>query len=558
MGMDFMKTYDVVAASIKAQESEHCFALLGDGNMHFAGALAHLGMPFTYARHEHCAVSMAMAYMRVTGRIGLATVTCGPGLTQVMTSLTAAVRARIPLIIFVGESPISAHWYNQDLDQAPFVTACGAEYVQIMHKPRVARQIQDAFARTRLTGIPIVVGMPFDIQESEWGDIPTSVASAEAFLPEAGQIYPDPAAVVKMAKLIAAAERPILIGGRGAVAAGAGPVCAVLADRIGAPLLTTLPARGLFHDSAHSLNVTGGFASDIAREACIKTDLVIAVGTSLASHAADSGRLYQDAKILHIDIAPKVYSQGRVAAHVHLCADARIGVEALDAALVEIDEGVASVFGWRDDLVTRNSAAEYPDSMPFQVARHVIDPRPLVKALDTLLPKDWFMVNSSGHCSYFAAHMLGRSVDDFLTIREFGAIGNGLSYALGVAAARPNQQVVLIDGDGGFLMHAQELETARRHGLKLLIIVMNDRAYGSEIHKLRVDGHDEGGAAFGTTDIASIANGFGLDGRSFNSLDGLDAAFADFVRSDHGALWDFQISDEVISPVMRRLTASKK
>ncbi|NBP49486.1 MAG: thiamine pyrophosphate-binding protein, partial [Alphaproteobacteria bacterium] len=86
-----MKTYDVVAKAIKAQDSSHCFALLGDGNMHFAGALAHLGMPFTYARHEHCAVSMAMAHARVSGETGLATVTCGPGLTQIMTGLTAAV-----------------------------------------------------------------------------------------------------------------------------------------------------------------------------------------------------------------------------------------------------------------------------------------------------------------------------------------------------------------------------------------------------------------------------------------------------------------------------------
>ena len=86
--------------------------------------------------------------------------------------------------------------------------------------------------------------------------------------------------------------------------------------------------------------------------------------------------------------------------------------------------------------------------------------------------------------------MTGRSSDAFLTIREFGAIGNGLSYAIGVAAARPETQVVLIDGDGGFLMHAQELETVARHGIKLLMIVMNDAAYGSEIHKLRVDGHD--------------------------------------------------------------------
>lgn len=553
-----MKTYDAVAAAIKAQDVGHCFALLGDGNMHLAGALAHLGMPFTYARHEHCAVSMAMAYARVTGEVGLATVTCGPGLTQIMTGLTAAVRASIPMVVFVGESPISANWYNQEIDQAPFVIACGADYVRIVHKPRMARQIQDAFARTRLTGIPIVVGMPFDIQESDWGDLPLAIAPASDFLPSAGRIHPDPAAVAEMAALIRLAKRPVLVGGRGAVIAEAGPACVKLANQIGALLLTTLPARGLFYDSPYSLNVTGGFASDTAREACIETDLVIAIGTSLASHSADAGRLYPKAKILHIDTAPRVYSQGRVAAHHHLCADARIGVEALLAALDGYTATNTDIAGWRKALMAKDAAAEYPDGMPFQVAPDVIDPRPLVKALDKILPKDWFMVNSSGHCSYFAAHMLGRSVDNFLTIREFGAIGNGLSYALGVAAARPKQQVVLIDGDGGFLMHAQELETARRHGLKLLIIVLNDRAYGSEIHKLRVDGHDEDGAAFGTTDIASIASGFGFGSRSFRSLEGLDTAFADFAASDRGAVWDFQISDQVVSPVMRRLTAAKK
>ena len=182
----------------------------------------------------------------------------------------------------------------------------------------------------------------------------------------------------------------------------------------------------------------------------------------------------------------------------------------------------------------------------------------MIKALDQKLPKDWFMVNSSGHCSYYAAHMTGRSSDAFLTIREFGAIGNGLSYAIGVAAARPETQVVLIDGDGGFLMHAQELETVARHGIKLLMIVMNDAAYGSEIHKLRVDGHDEDGAAFGATDLASMARGFGLGGVSFRNLDHLDSAFDEFIASDKAALWDFHISDQVVSPVMRRLTAAKK
>ena len=553
-----MKTYDVVAKAIKAQGVGHCFALLGDGNMHFAGALAHLGVSFTYARHEHCAVSMAMAYARVTGQPGLATVTCGPGLTQVMTGLSAAVRARIPLVLFVGESPLRASWYNQEIDQAPFVTACGAEYVRILHKPRVTRQIQDAFSRTQMSGIPIVIGMPFDLQEREWGDLNVTFEAASDFVPSAGKVFPDPGVVDAVTALVAQAKRPVLIGGRGTVLADAGPSCVRLADKIGAVLLTSLPARGLFHRSIYSLNVVGGFASDTARKACLESDLVIAVGTSLASHSADAGRLYPNAKILHIDTHPIIYQQGRVAAHHHLCADAKIGVDAILNALGDIKGCSSGSHEWRDELAAQQKAAEYPDPLPFQVAPDVIDPRQMIKALDQKLPKDWFMVNSSGHCSYYAAHMTGRSADAFLTIREFGAIGNGLSYAIGVAAARPETQVVLIDGDGGFLMHAQELETIKRHGIKMLMIVMNDAAYGSEIHKLRVDGHDETGAAFGQTDLASVARGFGLGGVSFTNLEELDAAFEDFVSGEKAALWDFHISDQIASPVMRRLTGEKK
>tara|TARA_B100001057_G_scaffold189237_1_gene190059 strand:+ start:341 stop:2002 length:1662 start_codon:yes stop_codon:yes gene_type:complete len=553
-----MKTYDVVAKAIEAQGVGHCFALLGDGNMHFAGALAHLGVSFTYARHEHCAVSMAMAYARVTGQPGLATVTCGPGLTQVMTGLSAAVRARIPLVLFVGESPLRASWYNQEIDQAPFVTACGAEYVRILHKPRVTRQIQDAFSRTQMSGIPVVIGMPFDLQESEWGNLNVNIEAASDFVPSAGKVFPDPGVVDAVTALVAQAKRPVLIGGRGAVLADAGPSCIHLADKIGAVLLTSLPARGLFHRSIYSLNVVGGFASDTARKACLESDLVIAVGTSLASHSADAGRLYPNAKILHIDTHPIIYQQGRVAAHHHLCADAKIGVDAILNALGDIKGCSSGSHEWRDELAAQQKAAEYPDALPFRVAPDVIDPRQMIKALDQKLPKDWFMVNSSGHCSYYAAHMTGRSADAFLTIREFGAIGNGLSYAIGVAAARPETQVVLIDGDGGFLMHAQELETIKRHGIKLLMIVMNDAAYGSEIHKLRVEGHDETGAAFGQTDLASVARGFGLGGVSFTNLEELDAAFEDFVSDEKAALWDFHISDQIASPVMRRLTGAKK
>jgi acetolactate synthase I/II/III large subunit len=113
--------------------------------------------------------------------------------------------------------------------------------------------------------------------------------------------------------------------------------------------------------------------------------------------------------------------------------------------------------------------------------------------------------------------MRGRKPEQFHALREFGAIGN--SIAIGVAAARNNGKVVLLEGDGSLIMHIQELETIRRHGLRLLICVLNDGAYGAEIHELRQDGIDESGAGFGRTDFGSIARGFGLRGTTVDDLD---------------------------------------
>jgi thiamine pyrophosphate-dependent acetolactate synthase large subunit-like protein len=186
-----------------------------------------------------------------------------------------------------------------------------------------------------------------------------------------------------------------------------------------------------------------------------------------------------------------------------------------------------------------------------------LDPRTVVSALDRAIPKDWEVVNASGHCSYFSAQMRGRSSDHFLAIREFGAIGNGLSYAVGLSVARPDRPVVLIDGDGGFLMHVQELETIRRHKLKILFCILNDGAYGSEIHKLRADGMDDHGAVFGRGDIGQIARGFGLRGRVVEDLEELPTLLDEHVRGSTSEVWDFHISDQVTSPVMRRLNAKR-
>jgi thiamine pyrophosphate-dependent acetolactate synthase large subunit-like protein len=148
--------------------------------------------------------------------------------------------------------------------------------------------------------------------------------------------------------------------------------------------------------------------------------------------------------------------------------------------------------------------------------------------------------------------MPSRPQQRFLTIREFGAIGNGISFAMGVAAARPEQTVVLFDGDGSLMMHVQELDTIRRHGLNILIVVLNDGAYGSEIHKLRAEGLSDRGAVFGRVDLAAIARGFGIGGETIADLSTLPSLIAHFAHSGGAAVWNVPVSDRVMSPVIRR------
>ncbi len=546
MSADGRRVYDKLAAGFRQEGVETCFALLGDANMNFATRLAEAGCRMIYVRHEHCAVAAAMAYARKSGEVGVATVTCGPGLTQVMTALPAAVRARLPLVIFAGEAPLTSGWYNQAIDQAPFVLATGSVYRALHHPERMAVELRDAFLQARRERRPVVLGVPFDLQNRLWEGEDGLPLPSRDLLPAVSPIPPASQDVVQAGRLVDGARRVVVMAGLGAVEASAGPACRALAQRCDGLLATSLPARGLFHDDPFSVGIAGGFSTDLARECFGDADLVVAVGCSLARHNSDGGKLWPNARVLQIDIDPVAVSQGRVAADAHLRADARLGVEALQDIIRTKPKT------WRTAELAERIATAPADGTEFTAEPGLHDPRDVVSALEAALPPDWEMVNSSGHCSYYFAQMPSRPQSRFLTIREFGAIGNGISFAMGVAAARPGDRVVLFDGDGSLLMHIQELETIARHGLNTLIVVLNDGAYGSEIHKLRSEGLSEAGAVFGRTDLAAIARGFGLAGETVNDLASVPGLVARFAQEGGATVWDFPVSDKVYSPVIRR------
>ena len=535
-----MKIYQALADAFNREQIGCCFALLGDANMHWAGALAQTDTRLIYTRHEHAAVAAATAYARVSGNIGVATVTCGPGLTQIMTILPIAVRARIPLVVFAGEAPLNKPWYNQGIDQKPFVEACGAEY-RALHDPiTMVADVHRTFADVKNSQCAIVIGVPFDLQQQSFADQTKHPVSDELFVSHS-PFYPDSQSIAQAAGLISKADRPIVLAGLGAVTDSAKTACIALAEKSGACLATTLPAKGLFHDQSFCLGVAGGFATESAKDIFAESDLVVGIGTRLAAHTFDNGNLTPNAKVIHIDNDPQEFVQGRKASEFLITADATLGADALRTSVKEQT-------GWRTSKMQARTKAALTLSDRYATPDGMLHPMAVVKKLAEVIPPDCHIVNTSGHSAYYTAQMNHHPQSHYTVIREFGAIGNGTSFAIGIANAFPERPVVLLDGDGSALMHVQELETIVRHQLSILIVILNDGAYGSEVHKLRADGVTTAGSVFGRPAFSAIGGGFGLSGKTFTQLDELAASMEEFLSTTAAAVWDIHISDQIASP----------
>lgn len=541
-------TYRAIGKAFIAEGVDTQFTLMGDGNMHWVTALAgEHGVRTIHARHEHCAVSMAMGYSRATGNVGVASVTMGPGFTQITTALTSAARNRVPVIMFAGDTPTGTRYAHQGFDQAPVTTATGAHHVAVRSVERAQDCVREAFYVAKTEQRPVVLSVPTDLQNKPWLSPEQYVPSA-AMIPTTSVVTPDPKTLSDLADKLSRAERPIFIGGRGAVRSGAAGDIDALATHCGALLATTLHARGLFDDSPYSLNIAGGFSSEMTRHFFSQADLVVGFGASLGHHTKDGGKLFPQAETVQVDARPHGLHQGLPVADVHVRADAKLAAQGLLARL----SGQARRTGLRTEE-TEAKIRSFRDPALFDIEPNVLDVREAIAALDIALPKDWAIVGASGHSFFFSATgMRGRAPSDFISLKDFGEIGSHLSYAIGVAVGRDDGKVAVIDGDGSLMMHIQELETIQRHGLRLLIIALNDGAYGAEVHKLRHQNHFPEQAIFGRPDYEAIARGFGLRGATITEAPQFKGLFERHAAGNSAEMWNVHISQNVISPTYRR------
>jgi thiamine pyrophosphate-dependent acetolactate synthase large subunit-like protein len=202
-----------------------------------------------------------------------------------------AARGNAPVVVFAGDAPIGASWYIQSIDQAPLALATGAHFVPIRTIDRALDCVREAFYVARAERKPVVLSVPLDLQTEEFPYLPDYMPSTD-LIPRAQVLQPEPSVVAETVSMITKAERPIVIGGRGAIWSGAKNALETLAQESGALLATTLLGKGLFDGNPFALDIAGTFATDLGRELFAESDLVIAAGAGLGHYTTEGGYLF--------------------------------------------------------------------------------------------------------------------------------------------------------------------------------------------------------------------------------------------------------------------------
>ena len=528
-----MKAYAAVVDGLAELGVTVAFGLMGEDTAELITDLARRGIAYHPARHENVAVNMADGYAWATGGLGVVVLSRGPGATNGATALgTAALQSRRVLVIS-GEARAGVRDPKAEIDQRGLAALLGLR-IEVPAAPADVRGALAAAAADALGGRPAWLAIPVDVLHAPLdGGAGAAMPSPPA---PAAVPAPPPAAIRDAAARLAAARRPLVLAGRGAL--DAGEPLRTLAERAGALLGTTLLGKDLFRGHPNALGIVGGFSGPPARELLEEVDLVLAFGASLSPFTRAGGRLFADVPVIRFDSAP--------GAGVH--ADARAAALALLAVLPDGDGALDAA------TAERLRAAQAPARDDDGTADRV-DPRALLVALDGLLPEHRVVVSDGGHCLGFPAmHVHVDEPGAYLLPQGMHAIAMGLGAALGVAVARPDRQTVLFIGDGSLSMTLGDLITVAHHPVPLLVVVLNDRAYGAERHLLDLSGQPNHMSQLPDVDFAAVAAGLGIRAATIRTVADLRAQ-AEHLREPLAApaLLDCKILPELRARWMEEL-----
>jgi acetolactate synthase I/II/III large subunit len=474
-----------LAEMLRLAEVGPMFGMGGFQLLPFYDALAQLGMRHFLINDERCGAFAADAYARVTNRPGVCDGTLGPGATNLVTGLIESLNAGVPIIALAGDTNRAHSWKNmtQECRQTEILRPAVKELIRVEMTSRVPELLRRAFAvATSGRPGPVVLDVPEDVCHGEHDFAPEDFAIDPSTLSiPARRIRPDRADATRAAALIARAKRPLLLVGGGIHLSAGYQALLAFAEAHAIPVAHTMSGKGGIA-CTHPLSVgLFGRYSRIANELIEASDCLVVVGCKLGEIATKRYALpSQTIPLIHLDILAEEIGRCR-AADVALWGDAKAGLEDLTEALADdarraraartdyLAEIPSRMASWRAEAAVRLDSAE----RPIHMAR-------LCSELNKTLPPNSILVADGG----FAGHWTGLLYDTkapgrhFIPDRGLASIGYGVPGGIGAALAAPAASAVAITGDGGFNMMLGELETAKRAGIGLTIVVVNNAASG--------------------------------------------------------------------------------
>ena len=535
----------VIARFLKARGVDRVFALCGGHIMPIWMRLDAEGIAIVDVRDERAAVYMAHAYGEMTGQVGVALVTGGPGVTNAMTGIANAHVARAPLLVLSGVPPRPQENRGalQDVVHTELLRSI-TRYARTVREPAlVPQELAEAFARAQGDGGepgPAYLDFPTDTLRAE---VPAAVQLPELFIARGRpRRAPDPESIEQAAQVLCAARRPLVISGRGARNAGAELIA--LLDALGAPYLDTGESKGLVPDTHPSViaAMRGGVMSE--------ADVVITVGRRLDFQLAyGSPAVFSRARFLRIADTPGELRDNR-RGEVEVLATPSLALAALVRALDGRPRSLDT--GWATALRSRHleRAARLAESMRNAAdgSDGRIHPNRVIAEVQQAVGTDAVLVADGG--DFLSFTRVGMQCGAYLDPGSLGCIGIGTGFGIGAALACPGRAVAVLTGDGAFGFNAMEIDTAARHRVPLLIVVANNGAWQIEVHDQTVTHGKVVGTRLQHADHAAMARAFGLHGerveRAADLAPALQRALAE-VRAGRPALLDVLVTSDAVS-----------
>jgi acetolactate synthase-1/2/3 large subunit len=499
---------DVFVECLEAEGVKHVFGIPGEETLDLNESLADSSVEFVPVRHEQGGGYIADVYGRLTGRAGVCLGTLGPGATNLVTSVADAFLDRAPLVALTGQADLErmhkeSHQYIDVIEVMRPITKWNARLSDAAIIPEVVRKAFKV-AETEKPGATHIE-LPEDVMASETDAEP---------LPRRKPVQPEPAAreLLRAADLIRGALNPVALAGNGAVRAGGAPALREFVRATGIPVAETFMGKGLVDPSdPKALGSVGLQAGDYKMAGFEEADVVIAIGYDLVEQSPQTWNPNRDKKIVCIDSLPAEIDEYFVP-EVELVGDIYHVLSRLSEECRHVPHSGGSP-RLREVVLGRFEAAKDDDHFPMQPPRVLYEIR-------RALGREDILVSDVGLHKLWIGRMFPAYEPNTVLIAN-GLAGMGFAVPAAIAAklVHPQRRVVAVNGDGGFLMNCQELETASRLKTPFVSVIWENRQYGSIVWKQDKKFGRHFGVDFTNPDFVKLAESFGLPAWRCESVD---------------------------------------